>query len=213
MGDTYENEIEAEADRAQQKALLAALNAWDRALRRDECGAWSIRGTRGTIHTWGDGRTWALYATCRSAQHWTWTKKRLAFCKVTQDGDDEGVLRLQRLPTPHEAEAIRDIVGVRKRKEFDPVQLEHRRTLMARARSAQGRANRIVPLPLPTPEPKRRFYSHGVTRSARSRYGRAGTCQMTAGSDGQRVLMEEEHPARDRTRPRLRLRDRARSEL
>jgi hypothetical protein len=71
---------------------------------------------------------------------------------VTQDGDDEGVLRLHRLPTPHEAEAIRGILGVRKRMKFDLEQLEHRRTLMTRARSAQGRANATVPLPLPAPE-------------------------------------------------------------
>ena len=154
---TYDSVAEAEADKAQQKALLAALNAWDRALHRDECGAWTISGTRGTVHTWGDCRSWVLFVACRSAQHWTWTKKRLAFCKVTQDGDDEGVLRLQRLPTPHEAEAIRDILGVRKRMEFDPEQLEHRRTLMARARSAEGRANATVPLPMPTPEPNADF--------------------------------------------------------
>jgi hypothetical protein len=154
MGDTYENETEAEADRAQQKALLAALNAWDRALRRDECGAWAIRGSRGTIHTWGDGRSWVLFVACRSALHWTYTKRRLSFCTVTQDCDDEGCLRLGQLPTPEQAEFIRDILGVRKRMEFDPEQLEHRRTLMARARSAQGRANATVPLPLPTPEKK-----------------------------------------------------------
>ena len=55
---------------------------------------------------------------------------------MTQDGDDEGVLRL-RLPTPHEAEAICDILGVRKRTKFDPEQLVHRRSLMARARSTK----------------------------------------------------------------------------
>src|SRR5262249_22438838 len=54
MGDTYNSAAEAETDRAQQKAVLAPLNAWDRALRRDECGAWCIRGERGSIHTWGD---------------------------------------------------------------------------------------------------------------------------------------------------------------
>src|SRR5215467_185813 len=91
---TYDSAAEAEADRAQQKALLAALNAWDRALRRDECGAWCIGGERGTAHTWGDGQSW---------QHWTWTKKRLGFCEVTQDGDDEGMLRLHSLPTPESA--------------------------------------------------------------------------------------------------------------
>ena len=44
MGDTYNSAAEAEADRAQQKALLVALNAWDRALRWNECGAWCLRG-------------------------------------------------------------------------------------------------------------------------------------------------------------------------
>jgi hypothetical protein len=151
MGNTYDSAAEAEADKAQQKALLTALNAWDRALRRDECGTWTIIGMRGTVHTWGDGRTWALYVACRSAQHWTWTKKRLTFCKVTQDGDDEGVLRLHRLPTPQEAEAIRDILGVRKRMEFSPEDLERRRASMSRLPSAQGRANATVPLPLVYP--------------------------------------------------------------
>jgi hypothetical protein len=47
MGDTYNSAAEAEADRAQQQTLLEALGAWDRALRRDECGAWRIDGTRG----------------------------------------------------------------------------------------------------------------------------------------------------------------------
>jgi hypothetical protein len=35
---------------------------------------------------------------------------------VTQEGDDEGVLRLDRLPTPAEAEAIRDVIGIRRRR-------------------------------------------------------------------------------------------------
>jgi hypothetical protein len=38
MGDTCNSAAEAETDRAQLRALLTALNAWDRALRRD--GAW-----------------------------------------------------------------------------------------------------------------------------------------------------------------------------
>ena len=63
------------------------------ALRPDECGAWAIHGARGTVHTWGDGRTWVLYVARRSALHWTHTKRRLGFCIVTQDGDDEGCLR------------------------------------------------------------------------------------------------------------------------
>jgi hypothetical protein len=33
--------------------------------------------------------------------------------QVTQDGDDEGVLRLMRLPTPEEAAEIRRAAGIR----------------------------------------------------------------------------------------------------
>jgi len=48
MGDTYNSAVEAEADRTQQQALLEGLGTRDRALRRDECGAWRIDGTRGS---------------------------------------------------------------------------------------------------------------------------------------------------------------------
>jgi hypothetical protein len=124
MGDTYDSAAEAEVDRAQQKALIAALNASDRALRRDECGAWCVSGDRGSIHTWGDGKTWAVYVACRSARHWTATKARLSFCAVTQDGDDEGVLRLHALPKPEQAEIIREALGIRKRREISDAERE-----------------------------------------------------------------------------------------
>jgi hypothetical protein len=124
MGDTYDTAAEAAADRAQQLSLLEALGAWDRALRRDECGAWTIRGERGTIHTWGDGRTWVLYVACRSGHHWTHTKRRLAFCAVTQDCWDEGCLRLHQLPDAAQAETIRDVLGIRKRREVSAAVLE-----------------------------------------------------------------------------------------
>jgi hypothetical protein len=39
---------------------------------------------------------------------------------LTQDGDDEGCLRLDHLPTPAEAEAIRDSLGIRKRRTVSP---------------------------------------------------------------------------------------------
>jgi hypothetical protein len=125
---TYDTAAEADADRAQQKQLLAALNAWDRALRRDECGAWRITGARGSIHTWGDGKTWVLWVGCRSGLHWTFTKRRLAFCAVTQDGDDEGCLRLHALPTADQAEELRAVLGIRKPVELAPETLERLRS-------------------------------------------------------------------------------------
>src|SRR5690606_27743300 len=117
MVDTYDSAADAQADRDQQQRLLAALNAWDRALRRDECNAWRINGKTGCIYTWGDGKTWLLYVQCRSARHWTATKDRLAFCTVTQDGESEGCWRLFELPDRKQAAAIRDALGIRKRRE------------------------------------------------------------------------------------------------
>ena len=58
---TYETAAEDEADRTQQLRLLAALGAWDRALRRDELAAWCIQGTRGSIYTSGARKTWVMY--------------------------------------------------------------------------------------------------------------------------------------------------------
>src|SRR5215475_5641190 len=75
-------------------------------------------GKRGSIHTWGgDGNTWVLYDSCHSARHWTATKTRVGFCELSQDGEREGCLRLLHLPTPDQAEAIRDALGIQKRRE------------------------------------------------------------------------------------------------
>src|SRR5262245_2903572 len=129
MGDTNDSCFDAEADRTQQRELLAALDAWDRALRRDECGAWCISGQRGTIRTFGDGKSWVMHVGCRSVRHWTATKARLCFCDLLQDADDEGCLRLTDLPTPDQAIIIRDAIGLRKRAELGPAELERRRAL------------------------------------------------------------------------------------
>jgi hypothetical protein len=147
---------DADVDRIQQQSPLVALNAWGRALRRDECGAWRIDGKRGSIHAWGDGATWILYVSCRSGRHWTAAKKRLSFCDVTQDGDDEGCLRLHRLPTPEPAAVIRDVLGIRKKMEFAPDDLERRRASMTRLSPAPGSANTTNAVPDPSAS-KRQF--------------------------------------------------------
>jgi hypothetical protein len=90
-----------------------ALNAAKAAMRRDECGLWVLKGSRGYVSAWGDGKSYLLYVVCRSGQHWTYTKKRLAFAEVTQDGDEEGCFRMRRLPTEDEARVIRDTTGIR----------------------------------------------------------------------------------------------------
>jgi len=107
---------------------------------------------RGSIHTWGDGKSWVLFVGCRSATHWTYTKRRLAFCCITQYGDGEGCLHLQQLPTAEQAEVIRDVLGIRKRVELGPDELERRRALIKRLALAQGSANETGAASMPLRE-------------------------------------------------------------
>jgi hypothetical protein len=52
----------------------------------------------------------------QSLRRWTNIKRRLAFCRITQDGDEEGCLHLDQLPTPADAVLIREALGIRKRR-------------------------------------------------------------------------------------------------
>src|SRR5262245_42550410 len=135
--DTYDSGAEAEADRTQQKALLAALGVWDRALRRDECGAWCISGNHGRAYTWGDGKTWVMHVTCQSSKQRTYARGRLGFCEVTQDCDWEGCLRLDGLPTADQAAVIRGLLGIRKRTEMFTETLERLRARTAAWNAAE----------------------------------------------------------------------------
>jgi hypothetical protein len=81
-----------------------------------------------------------LFVACRSARHWTATKARLSFCAVTQDGDDEGVLKLHRLPTADQAAVIREVLGIRKRQTISASTLE-RLKAFAFARNTHSEAN------------------------------------------------------------------------
>jgi hypothetical protein len=110
-------------DRDRLAGLLDALDASASALRRDECGDWMLRGSRG--HIQGPPEAFYLCLVCHSPLAWTWAKKRLAFCRITQNGDDEGILRLDRLPSPEEATEIRDLLGIRKR--YSEAELQARR--------------------------------------------------------------------------------------
>jgi hypothetical protein len=138
-GLTYRDQCEKDEDKAQLLRLIDALGAPERALRLDECEAWRIQGSRGHIYGWGDGQAWVMYCCCRSPRGWTSTKKRLAgFSTITQDGDGEGCLKLDRLPTAAEAVIIRDVLGIRKRMALSDNQRE---ALLAHA-FPRGRDNR-----------------------------------------------------------------------
>jgi hypothetical protein len=126
----------------QRPALLELAEALDsRAaqLRRDECGDWAIFGKNGHIYAVPEGFQLVIgtdieHEMTNSARQWSADKKRLNFCQVTQDGDEEGCLILDRLPTKAEGAIIRDVVGIPKARHLSD---EHREKLIAAG--AQGR--------------------------------------------------------------------------
>ena len=112
--------------KVQREALLKcveALGCRDAALRRDECGDWRISGKQGWIcavpgsldrpKTTG----FQIYVQRQSVREWSYTKKAFKpFAAVTNDGDEAGMLFLDRLPNVDEAEVIRQYVGIAKKR-------------------------------------------------------------------------------------------------
>ena len=114
-------------DREHLATLLTVIEAASNSLYRPNCRGWigdyQINGRRGHIIT--DGVSFYLYVTCNSKLAWTYAKKALSFATLTQDGDDEGMLRLDRLPDPEEAELIRRYCGIRKTQPPRPNSADH----------------------------------------------------------------------------------------
>lgn len=133
--------------------LAEALGCRDACLRRDECGDWRINGKYGHIYAvpgipWGgmekmEGfqlyfRGAAEFDEPSSSRGWTFAKEAMSFAKVTQDGDEEGMLFLDRLPTPQEAEVIRDKLRIPKKAEYSEEVMGQKREAMLKARAKIG---------------------------------------------------------------------------
>ncbi len=115
------------ADRALLLALAERLSVSPGRLHRDPCGDWIIEGTRGHILT--DGINAYAYLPAGAARRWEKAKRTLNFMAVTQDGDEEGVLRFDGKPTPEQAKVIRKLLGFRPRTELseaDRAELKNR---------------------------------------------------------------------------------------
>ena len=92
--------------------LLTALDAAGNQMRLDECRTWTITGKRGYVATWGDGARWFIYCAPGSARKWDNIRRALSpLGKCTQAGDDEGIIRIDALPTPEQAVLIRKAIG------------------------------------------------------------------------------------------------------
>jgi hypothetical protein len=116
--------------------LVEALGCRPKALRRDECADWHIVGKQGWIHAVPDGFHLVYFAR-NGVNEWDGdgphiedyirAKRGLIFCRLVQDGTGEGIFFLDRLPTAEEAEVIRDILVVPKKREVSEETLERLR--------------------------------------------------------------------------------------
>jgi hypothetical protein len=70
-----------------------------------------------------------------SGTAWTYAKRALKFAEVSQDGDEEGILFMSRLPTAEEARAIRRYLGIPKKAELSEDTLAIRRAALVSARA------------------------------------------------------------------------------
>lgn len=109
------------ADRAKLAALATTIGAARTSLKRDTCGDWLLRGLAGHVST--DGAAIYAYLACSGPRAWTNAKQKLDFLTIHHDGDDEGVLRLDRPLSTDQAETVRTTIRIRKARAMDEAAL------------------------------------------------------------------------------------------
>jgi hypothetical protein len=106
--------------RERLERFLHAIEGAGNTLRRDECRDQCFFGSRGHVFAVPGvldavAPGFLLYVACRSPRQWGFAKREMSFARVTQDGDAEGCLFIDRPPSEREGEIIRDRLGIRKR--------------------------------------------------------------------------------------------------
>jgi hypothetical protein len=132
----------------QRKALLElaeALGSRKAALHRDECDDWRISGSHGHVYAvpgiTGERKPgFHFFVLNWKGLGWANAKRALSFAKLTNDGEDEGSVFLDRLPTRAEAEVLRHYCGIHKKAEYGEEALAVLRDRVANARQAIERA-------------------------------------------------------------------------
>jgi hypothetical protein len=96
-----------------QRVLGASQRSSGQAtIRRDDCGDYALFGRLGHIYAIPKG--FQLVIDGESSRRWIFVKQRLSFCQLANDGDDEGSMFFERLPTVAEAALIREALGIRR---------------------------------------------------------------------------------------------------
>jgi hypothetical protein len=110
-------------DRTELETLLTAVNGAMNSVCRDDCGDWTIAGSRGTIRAC-NGKFY-VYIPSGSVRAWGFAKKALAgFTTPHQDGDEEGILVLTEMPDQEQAASLRDYIGLRQTRDVPPDQIQ-----------------------------------------------------------------------------------------
>lgn len=122
--------IMKEADKVLLIELCSVLKVSKNNLRLDGYLDWNIFGGGGKIST--DGDEWYFYLKMETDRKWKRVKKQLGFMVVSQDGDDEGVLKMSEMPGEEQAEKVRKYLRLRK---VPIVTEEHRAVLIGRLNS------------------------------------------------------------------------------
>jgi hypothetical protein len=117
---TYASQAEFFADKAQLQSMLVALDAAHSQLRLDSCRTWTIMGKRGLAATLGGRQAVVHLLRARIGQEVGQHPALSHLGKCTQDGDDEGIIRIDALPTPEQAVLIRQAIGLSKRPAVNP---------------------------------------------------------------------------------------------
>jgi hypothetical protein len=143
--------------KVQRETLLKfveALGCRDNALRRDECSDWRISGKQGWIYSVSEGFQILFFAR-EGVNEWDGVgphiedyvkaKRALTFCRLVQDGTGEGIFLLDRLPTKEEAETIRDILVIPKKREISDAERERLRAMASLLQSRPGRSPKTPP--------------------------------------------------------------------
>lgn len=126
-----------------RESLLAfneAIGARRNCLRRDECGDWRISGRKGHVYAAPEG--FQIFVMGWTAKGWNAAKRDLSFCRLCNDGEDEGAFILNRLPTKSEGEKLRHRLDLPKRREISEDQMAdlRERMLVIREKTAKKMA-------------------------------------------------------------------------
>jgi hypothetical protein len=127
-------------DKKHLEALADRIDAVAR-VHRDDCADYALAGAYGWIYhvaTPGCPPTFQIIIATTSPLRWRKAKALLAFGRVSQDGDWEGAVMLDGLPTPEQGAAIREALGLRKRRTLSDAQREACRQSVAEARAKKS---------------------------------------------------------------------------